>query len=95
MPFDPSKPVNGVLIDADFLRGQFNALNDKIEAVPASDMAAFLARLSAILRLNFTGPHVPNNPYAAGDVASFNDVVVRFESADFLPDSVAVDFDPD
>ena len=35
MSFDPTKPVNGVLIDADFLRAQFNALNDLISAVPA------------------------------------------------------------
>ena len=35
MPFDPTKPVNGVLIDADFLRTQFNALNDRIDATPA------------------------------------------------------------
>jgi len=35
MAFDPTKPINGVLIDADFLRGQFNALNDKIDATPA------------------------------------------------------------
>jgi hypothetical protein len=32
MPFDPTKPVNGVLVDANFLRGQFNALNDRIDA---------------------------------------------------------------
>ncbi len=32
MPFDPTKPVNGVLIDADFLRGQFNALKDLTDA---------------------------------------------------------------
>ena len=34
MPFDPTKPVNGVLVDANFLRGQFNALNDRIDANP-------------------------------------------------------------
>ncbi|MEO6786626.1 MAG: hypothetical protein ABI318_10880 [Chthoniobacteraceae bacterium] len=34
MPFDSTKPVNGVLIDADFLRGQFNALKDLIDAAP-------------------------------------------------------------
>ena len=35
MPFDPTQPVNGILVNADFLRGQFNALNDRIDAVPA------------------------------------------------------------
>ena len=34
MPFDPNNPVNGVLIDANFLRGQFNGLKDLIDAVP-------------------------------------------------------------
>jgi hypothetical protein len=34
MPFDPTKPINGVLVDANFLRGQFNALNDRIDAIP-------------------------------------------------------------
>jgi len=33
--FDPTKPINGVLIDANFLRGQFIALKDLIDAVPA------------------------------------------------------------
>src|SRR6266446_3451965 len=78
MSFDPNFPQENTIADAPMMRAQLLALNDKIESVPASDMAAFLARLSAILRLNFTGPHVPNNPYAAGDVASFNDVVVRY-----------------
>ena len=35
MSYDSTKPVNGTLVDADFLRGQFNALNDRIDAVPA------------------------------------------------------------
>jgi hypothetical protein len=35
MPYDPTKPVNGTVVDADFLRAQFNALNAKIDAVPA------------------------------------------------------------
>ena len=34
MPFDPTRPVNGVIVDADFLRAQFNALNDRIDASP-------------------------------------------------------------
>ena len=33
--FDPNLPQNGQATDADVLRAQFNALNDKIEAVPA------------------------------------------------------------
>ena len=32
MPFDPTRPVNGVIIDADFLRSQFNSLKDLIDA---------------------------------------------------------------
>ena len=32
MPYDPNNPVNGVLVDANFLRGQFNALKDLIDA---------------------------------------------------------------
>ena len=35
MPYDPTKPVNGTLVDADFLRSQMNALDDKIDAIPA------------------------------------------------------------
>lgn len=33
--FDPNNPVNGVLIDANFLRGQFNSLKELIDALPA------------------------------------------------------------
>jgi hypothetical protein len=32
MAFDPTRPINGIIVDADFLRGQFNALNDRIDA---------------------------------------------------------------
>ncbi len=35
MPFDPTKPVNGTKVDADFLRAQFNALKGFIDAMPA------------------------------------------------------------
>ena len=34
MPYDSTKPVNGILIDADFLREQFNALKDAMDAIP-------------------------------------------------------------
>ena len=34
MPFDPTRPIAGVDVDANELRAQFNALNDKIEAIP-------------------------------------------------------------
>ena len=35
MPFDATLPANGTNVKAAELRGQFNALNDKIDAVPA------------------------------------------------------------
>jgi len=35
MVFNPNEPQNGDEVDADFLRNQFNALNDKIDAIPA------------------------------------------------------------
>ncbi len=31
MDFDPNEPQNGEVVDADVLRGQLNALNDKID----------------------------------------------------------------
>ena len=34
MSFDPTRPIAGVDVDANELRAQFNALNDKIEAIP-------------------------------------------------------------
>ena len=34
MPYDPTKPVNGTLVDADFLRDQFHGMKDLIDAVP-------------------------------------------------------------
>ena len=34
MPFDPTQPVNGILVDANFLRAQFNGLNDNISTIP-------------------------------------------------------------
>ncbi|MEO6785469.1 MAG: hypothetical protein ABI318_04985, partial [Chthoniobacteraceae bacterium] len=40
MPFDSTKPVNGVLIDADFLRGQFNALKALNDALAATQITA-------------------------------------------------------
>lgn len=35
MPFDPNLPVNGAAVLAAELRGQFNGLNDRIDAIPA------------------------------------------------------------
>ena len=32
MAFDPNEPQNGEKVDADFLRGQFNDLNDRLVA---------------------------------------------------------------
>ena len=45
MPFIPTEPQNGEIVDADFLRNQFNALDDKIDQVspPAPPLAAVLA----------------------------------------------------
>lgn len=40
MPFDPTKPVNGTLIDADFLRAQFNSLKALIDAIGSVTGAA-------------------------------------------------------
>ena len=35
MPFNPNEPHNGIPVDADFLRDQFNALNDLIGSLTA------------------------------------------------------------
>lgn len=35
MPYDPTFPLPNTLADADQMRGQLNALNDRIDAVPA------------------------------------------------------------
>ena len=35
MPFYPNEPQNGEPVDANFIRNQFNALNDEIIAIPA------------------------------------------------------------
>lgn len=35
MPYDPTKPVNGDIVDADELRAQFTGLKSLIDAVPA------------------------------------------------------------
>jgi hypothetical protein len=51
MSFDPTKPVNGDLIDADELRGQLNALkalNDTLTATVASQAAQIAAQDIAI-----------------------------------------------
>ncbi len=40
MPFDPSKPSDAANVVAAELRGQLNALNDKIDAVPAGPPGA-------------------------------------------------------
>ena len=36
MPYNPNEPQNGETINADPIRGQFNALNDRITALPVS-----------------------------------------------------------
>ena len=33
--FNPNEPQNGEVVDADLLRAQLNALNAKIDAIPA------------------------------------------------------------
>ena len=35
MPYDPNKPQNGTVVDADFLRAQFNALKTLLDAQQA------------------------------------------------------------
>ncbi len=47
MPFDPSNPVNGTVVDADFLRAQLNALNDSNNE-NAATIAAQDARIAAL-----------------------------------------------
>ena len=47
MPFNPNEPQNGEIIDADFLRNQFNAikaLNDDLVAI----VGALAARIAAL-----------------------------------------------
>lgn len=74
MPFDPTKPVNGILIDADFLRAQFNALNDKIvtaaqvagvNTVAPGNPAGASVQLSGVT-LQFTFDIPQGQPGAAG-----------------------------
>ena len=45
MPFDPTKPVNGTIVDADFLRAQLNALKALIDtqSVTLATQAAQIA----------------------------------------------------
>ena len=40
MPYDPTLPVNGDIIDADELRGQFAGLKELIDAVPEGPQGA-------------------------------------------------------
>jgi hypothetical protein len=47
MPFDPNFPQDGARADAPSMRGQLNALNDKIEA-QAAQLAGQDARLAAL-----------------------------------------------
>jgi hypothetical protein len=51
MPFDPTKPIAGTLIDADELRAQYNALKDLIDAqaVTITDQSARIDGLEASL----------------------------------------------
>jgi len=34
MPYDPTTPINGTTVDANVLRGKFNFINDKVDALP-------------------------------------------------------------
>ena len=49
--FNPTEPHNGIPVDADFLRDQFNALNDKI-----ADLQAQLNALQPHIAVNFGDP---------------------------------------
>jgi len=53
MPYDPNFPVDNAIAYADELRAQLNALNDKIDAIPA-DTAIFQDRLIATTDLTLS-----------------------------------------
>ena len=40
MSFDPTRPVNGVIVDADFLRAQFNGLKELNDALAVGTVTA-------------------------------------------------------
>jgi hypothetical protein len=80
MPFDPTKPVAGELIDADFLRAQMNALNAKIDVLTATVAAqavqiaahdiAISQRLKSSDAVTFFASSISGT---AGDATAFDD----------------------
>ena len=60
MPFDPNVPQNGQNFDADIVRVQLNALNDKIDSqagIIAGQSALITAQVAAIAALTLSRRH--------------------------------------
>jgi hypothetical protein len=53
MPFNPNEPQNGEVVDADFLRAQFNALNDKIGTPKLPDFSTIAQPVPGNLAFNY------------------------------------------
>ncbi len=54
MPFNPNEPQNGEVVDADVLRGQLNALNDKIDVFKLPDFTTVGAPVPGTLAFDYT-----------------------------------------
>ena len=54
MPFDPTKPANGDVVDADVIRNQLNALNDKISVPKLPDFTTIASPTEGMLAFDYT-----------------------------------------
>ena len=53
MPFNPNEPQNGEVVDADVLRGQLNALSDKIDTPKLPDFSTIAHPVPGNLAFNY------------------------------------------
>ena len=83
MAFNPNEPKNGEEVDADVLRSQFNALNDRITALPVSqpETDPIVGAVTGIVKADGAGHISAAAPGA--DYVSYG--AYRFTG--FLPDS--------
>jgi hypothetical protein len=54
MPFDPTKPQNGEIVDADLLRNQLNALHDQITVPKLPQYSNIAAPVVGNLAFDYT-----------------------------------------
>src|ERR1043166_9006842 len=82
MPYNPNEPQNGEIVDADFLRAQFNDLKDLIDTAPAPTLSVVLVAGADAGGANITnvGSNGFGGSLAVGDVGVSGSLGLRTSS---------------